>query len=141
MIDANLIIAMFVRRGDHPLMRWSAGRKIRPVLCAYMLDEARRMVSRAFRARAAELPALLDALQAEALPEPSPEDRARYGFLVSDPADHPVVAAALLAGVDFLVTSDRRLREDAAGSLACRRTRLRVVSVPELAAILDRRTA
>jgi predicted nucleic acid-binding protein len=132
MPDANILVALFVRKGDHALARLAGEGRIRTVLCGYMVEEARRMLRRAFPRRIQELEPLLEALAAERVPAPSEETLARYPPLVRDPADHPVLVAALESGVEYLVTSDRAVREDAARSLPAAGETLRVVSVPEL---------
>ena len=132
MPDANILIAFFFRQEGYALPQLVGEGRIRVVLCDYVVKEARRMVRNAFPGRQSELDELLQSLDAEWVPAPSPEDLARYGFLVRDPADHPVLVAALLADVDFLLTSDRALRADAAESLAARGKSLQVGTLGEL---------
>jgi predicted nucleic acid-binding protein len=134
MLDANILVALFVKGRDYSLVRACENGRLRPVLCDYMVAEASRMIRAAFRRRAGELPEVLASLQAERTPTPDRDTLGQYEPLASDPSDQPVVVAALEAQVDFLVTSDRRLRESAAESLARRGARLKVVSVPELLA-------
>lgn len=139
MPDANILVALFVRRGDHTVARLAEEGRIRVVLCDYMVEEARRMLRRAFPRRIGELQPMLESLGGEWVPAPGEEDLSRYPRLVSDPADHPVLVAALESGVDYLVTSDRAVLEDAEANLPGPETELRVVSVPELAEAARRR--
>lgn len=134
LVDANILIACFFRRERHAVMRLAAAGEIMPVLCPYVAREARRMVSRAFRGREAELDAVLEHLRPEWIADATPEQLAHLGRLVSDPADDPVLVAALLSGVDYLVTSDRTLHGDAHRSPTVQTAGLQVVSVPELVA-------
>jgi predicted nucleic acid-binding protein len=113
MPDANILIAAFVRpRGSYAL--WEAARagRVALVLCPYVVMEARRMISRAFRGREAGFDRLLAETPHEMAPDAERAEIARNAGLVSDRADIPVALAALAAGVEYLVTSDRRFRDD-----------------------------
>lgn len=111
MLDANILIAAFVRpRGSYALLEAARAGRLKLVLCPYVVKEAWRMISRAFRGRAEGFERLLE--ETEMAPDADPAEIARNAGLVSDPADIPVALAALAAGVEYLVTSDRRFRDD-----------------------------
>lgn len=131
LVDANLLIAFFLRPG-HPLLAAADAGRLRLVVCPYVVAEARHMVGRAFRPRAAEFDRLLAELPAEHVPDADRESVERWAGCVSDRADAPVLAAAIEAGVDVLVTSDRAFRADARATLALEGDPVRVLNVTEL---------
>src|SRR5678810_922448 len=104
LLDANLLIALFLRP-DHVL--WHAGERgaCTFVVCPYVVAEARRMVSRAFRARLGEFDRFIDELPAEQIPDAGTEARAEWEGYLSDRADVPVLAAAIEARLDAILTS------------------------------------
>jgi predicted nucleic acid-binding protein len=131
MLDANILIALFFRRQAYVVAQLAATGRIRAVLCDYMVAEARRMLGHAFPARAGELDGLLAGLDREWTPSPTEEEIARCAPPLRDPADRPVFTAAVQAGVDYLLTSDRALIEDSRDSA------LPVLSVPQLVEVLN----
>src|SRR5262245_17388950 len=106
LLDANLLIALFLRP-EHPLLAAAAAGRCRAFVCPYVAGEARRMVSRAFRGRRDEFEDFLASLPAEAILDAPAEAVARWRDYLSDRADVPVLAAAIEAGLDAIVTSDR----------------------------------
>jgi predicted nucleic acid-binding protein len=113
MPDANILIAAFIRpRGSYALLEEARAGRVELVLCPYVMKEARRMISRAFRGREEGFDRLLEETPHEMAPDADAAEIARNAGLVSDCADIPVALAALAAGVDYLVTSDRRFRDD-----------------------------
>jgi predicted nucleic acid-binding protein len=135
LLDANLIIALFLRP-EHALLRAARAGACRLALCPYVISEARRMMRRAFPARAERFEQFLRELPALEIPDADPEAVARWEGYLSDPADVPVLAAAIAAGLDVVVTSDRDFRADARATLAAERDPIQVLSVPELLATL-----
>lgn len=131
LIDANILIALFLRT-DHSLLGALSQGRVLGFVCPYVLEEARRMIRRAFRARAAEFDRFLEELPVTHLPDAPPEAVARWRDYVSDPADGPVLAAAIEGGVDAVVTSDRAFRADARATLALEGDPVRVMNVAEL---------
>src|SRR5438067_12494182 len=131
LLDANILIALFLRP-DHALLRALRQGRVLGFVCPYVLEEARRMVRRAFRARAAEFDHFLEELPVTHVPDASQEAAAHWRDFVSDRADAPVLAAAVEAGLDAVVTSDRAFRADARATLALEDDPVRVLSVPEL---------
>jgi hypothetical protein len=70
------------------------------------------MISRAFRGREEAFDRFLAETPHRMAPDADPAELARNAGLVSDRADIPVALAALGAGVEYLVTSDRRFADD-----------------------------
>ncbi|MBI3909676.1 MAG: PIN domain-containing protein [Armatimonadetes bacterium] len=132
-LDANLLVALVLYdRGPHPLLSAALDRRYRPQWSAYVVQEARRMLRRALPGRLRELEALLRDLPHDDLPEPSAAAVQHCRGILGDDADVPVFAAAWEAGADYLVTSDRRLRQKARGHAPPE-----VVAVPEFLRILN----
>ena len=113
MLDANLLIGAFLApRAARQVMEWAREGKVGLVLCPYVIAEARRMISHAFRHRLAEFDALIASTPHELAPDPSPEVVAEHRGLLEDPADVPVALAAIYVEVDYLLSSDRHLVAD-----------------------------
>src|SRR5436305_4643223 len=113
MLDANLLIGAFLApRASRQVMEWAREGRVRLVLSPYVIAEARRMISRAFRRRLAEFDAFIASTPHELAPDPAPEVVAEHRGLVADPADVPVALAAIQAGVDYLLSSDHHLVAD-----------------------------
>ena len=93
-------------------MDWAREGQITLVLCPYVIAEARRMISHAFRHRLAEFDAMIACTPHELAPDPAPEVVAEHLGLVEDPADVPVALAAIYVEVDYLLSSDRHLVAD-----------------------------
>jgi predicted nucleic acid-binding protein len=110
MLDANLLIGAFLApRASRQVLEWAREGQLTLVLSPYVIGEARRMISRAFRHRLAEFDAMIASIPHELAPDPTPEAVAEHRGLVEDPADVPVALAAIAAGVDYLLSSDRHL--------------------------------
>jgi predicted nucleic acid-binding protein len=130
LLDANLLIAMFLQPA-HPLLDAARGGESDFVICPYVITEARRMVRNAFPYRLAEFDRFIRDLPARRVGDASPASLARWADFLSDPADVPVLAAAIEAGLDAVVTSDRIFRADAQATLALEDYPIRVVGVSE----------
>jgi predicted nucleic acid-binding protein len=113
MLDANSLIGAFLApRASRRVMEWAREGRVGLVLSPYVIAEAQRMISRAFRHRVAEFDAMIASTPHEMAPDPSPEVVAEHRGLVEDPADVPVALAAIYAEVDYLLSSDRHLVAD-----------------------------
>src|SRR5438045_227717 len=113
MLDANLLIGAFLApRASRQVMDWAREGRVRLVLSPYVIAEARRMISRAFRHRLAEFDAFIAATPHELAPDPAPEAVAEHRGLVEDPADVPVALAAIAAGGGYLFSSGHHLVAD-----------------------------
>src|SRR5207247_8938829 len=113
MLDANLLIGAFLRPGaSRQVMEWAREGRVALVLSPYVIAEARRMISRAFRHRLAEFDDWIASTPHELAPDPAPEVVAEHRGLVEDPADVPVALAAIYVEVDYLLSSDHHLVAD-----------------------------
>jgi predicted nucleic acid-binding protein len=113
MPDANILIAAFLYpRSSYALFEAAREGRLTLVLCPYVVKEARRMISRAFPRRLETFDEFLAETPHGMASDADPAEVARNAGLVSDSADIPVALAALAAGVEYLVTSDRRFRDD-----------------------------
>jgi predicted nucleic acid-binding protein len=113
LLDANLLIGAFLRPGaSRQVMEWAREGRVTLVLSPYVIAEARRMISRAFRHRLAEFDDWIAATPHELARDPAPEVVAAHRGLVEDPADVPVALAAIYVEVDYLLSSDRHLIAD-----------------------------
>lgn len=113
MLDANALIGAFLApRASRQVMEWARVGRVGLVLSPYVIAEARRMISRAFRHRLAEFDEMIASTPHEMAPDPSPEVVAEHRGLVEDPADVPVALAAIYVEVDYLLSSDRHLVAD-----------------------------
>lgn len=81
------------------------------VLSPFVIEEAQRHLRRIDPAALARFQVFLNLSEYEEIADPSPETVASHHHLVRDRKDVPVALAAIQAGVDCLVSSDRDLTE------------------------------
>jgi predicted nucleic acid-binding protein len=139
LVDANLLIAGFLRTG-HPLLAAARRGRVELAVCPHVLREAQRMVTRAFPRREAEWRQYMAELPARHVADASEAAVADWREYVSDPEDGAVLAAAIEAGLDGIVTSDRTFIDDARATLALADDPLCVYNVPQLLAVIGWRT-
>lgn len=96
------------------------------VLSPYVIEEARRILSRRFPRYLIGFEQFLLQATFELASDPTPEEIAQHKGLVRDQADLPVVLAAMYTGVDYLVSEDKDLtsQDETTGAL---REHLRVL--------------
>ena len=71
------------------------------ILCDYIISELRDVVSRKRPDLLADIDLLLAKLPYELVPAPL-----EPGKLISDPKDHPILNAAIIADVDIIISGD-----------------------------------
>ena len=76
------------------------------VLCDYIVSELRDVVSRKRPDLLADIDVLMAKLAYELIPAPR-----EPGKLISDPKDHPILNAAIVAGVDVIISGDKHFLE------------------------------
>ena len=76
------------------------------VLCDYIISELRGIVSRKRPDLLADVDELLAKMPYELIPAPR-----QPGKLISDPKDHPILNAAIIADVDIILSGDRHFLE------------------------------
>ena len=76
------------------------------VLCDYIISELRSVVSRKRPDLIADIDVFLANLPYELIPAPRQPSK-----LISDPKDHPILNAAIIADVDIIISGDRHFLE------------------------------
>jgi len=76
------------------------------ILCDYIITELRDVVSRKRPDLLADIDVLMAKLPYELVPAPL-----QPGKLISDPKDHPILNAAIIADVDIIVSGDKHFLE------------------------------
>jgi predicted nucleic acid-binding protein len=87
------------------------------LLCRYVVDELRDVVERKFPVRAVDLDGFLRTFPFSVVPTPRDLKSGDYPP-IRDEADLPVLASAIVAQADILVTGDADFSESAVASLA-----------------------
>lgn len=112
-LDTNVLVAAFASRGLCADLLRSVLTEHQLVVGEVVLLELERALRGKLRLPRASIDAIVGFLrEQEVVPKP-----ARHAALpIRDPADRWVLASAMEAGVDVLVTGDHDLLEDAAGA-------------------------
>lgn len=103
LIDTNILISAILFPNSKPakaLLKVAENHE--PVLSEQNLTEFREVIKRKAPEHLPDAEALLAALSFELIPS-SPY----AGTLIRDPKDQPILNAAILAGVDMLITGDK----------------------------------
>ena len=130
LLDANVLIGAFLRgRDSRAILEAGAAGLCRVRLCPYVVAEARRMIGKAFPQRLDAFDAFLAGWEVDAIPDASPEAADAWEGCGIDANDRPILAAAVTAGLDYFVTSDRRFRAAAREAVEARGLPLRVLGV------------
>ncbi len=108
-LDAAIYIAGAgsAQGGSRQVLDWCAERILHAVTSSQVLDEARRNVAKKLPRAAPVLERIIAAVGAELAPTPT-EEESREAARVLFAKDAPILAAARKAGVDVLLTLDRR---------------------------------
>ena len=107
-LDANILIrGVTFPRFPYEVLRHAARKEIVAIVCPLVLDSARLYVRERFPDHEAALEALLELMDLEVAPDPSPEEVAAHAGLVRDAKDVPVALAAIGAKAEYLVSTDR----------------------------------
>jgi putative PIN family toxin of toxin-antitoxin system len=111
-LDANVWIrGVTFPRFPYEVLRHAARGEITAIASPLVLDSVRFYLQQRFPQYQAALEALLDLLNLEAVPDPTPEQVAAHAGLVRDVKDIPVALAAIQAGAEYLVSTDRDLTD------------------------------
>jgi predicted nucleic acid-binding protein len=112
-LDANILIrGITFPRFPYEVLRHAARGDFVPIFSPIVLDSARYYVRERFPQHLAALEMLLELLNYELAPDPSPEQVAAHPNLVRDVKDVPVALAAIEARADYLVSTDRDLTDE-----------------------------
>ena len=102
MIDSNVIVSAVYNSKSKPAYVLHHVCKYHElVLCDYIVAECYDVITRKFPHHLMVFDKLLASLGYELIAAP------RYGLVMSDPKDSPILNAAILADVDIIVSGDR----------------------------------
>ena len=106
MLDTNVIISLFLFPSEH----MNAFKKVlvrhHIVLCSYVVEEIKEVVSRKFPGKTGSLDTFFKELPFEMTYTPQQIDETNYPVL-RDACDLPVLVSALIEEIDVLVTGDK----------------------------------
>jgi predicted nucleic acid-binding protein len=109
-LDTTILVkAASFPRLPFEVVRLGLRHEVRVVLSQPVVESARVHVSRAYPDQRGFLELLLHRLAYEEVPAPHPSRLDFFGDLCRDKDDVPIAVAAIDAGMDFLVTTDRDL--------------------------------
>ena len=112
-VDTNILLSglMFVGN-ESQLLELAAQGKIRLLISAAVLDEARAVLEARFPAYVDVLAKFLALLDYDEVPYPSDDAANEASAVVRDPADAVILASILLAKPDSAITGDKDLLTD-----------------------------
>ena len=112
-LDANVLIrGVTFPRFPYEVLRHAARGDFVAILSPLVVDSARLYVARLFPEHLDDLEVLLSVMPYERVPDPPPEEVAAHARLVRDPKDVPVALAAIRAGAEYLVSTDRDFTDE-----------------------------
>lgn len=112
MVDANVLVAgLGWPRWPYALLQHAVAGDYQLVLSSYVVEEARRHLTRLALESLPDLEEFLLLCRHETVPDPTPAALAAHQNWVRDAKDVPVAVAALQAQVDYLVSNDKDLTE------------------------------
>ncbi len=112
MVDANVLVAgVGWPRFPYEVLRHAVAGDFQLVLSPYVVDEARKHITRLFPEMLAQFEKVLLESSYEKFATPSSEELAQHPDLVRDKKDIPVALAAINAQVDYLVSTDKDLTD------------------------------
>jgi uncharacterized protein len=103
MVDTNVLFSALLFPESRParaLLHIAESHNL--VLCDYVISELRSVVSRKRPDLLADIDVLMAKLSYELISAPL-----EPGKLISDPGDHPILNAAIIADVDIILSGDR----------------------------------
>lgn len=110
MVDATVLIAgSGWPRWPREVLLAGLRQEFQLVLSPYVIEQARRNLRERFPQHLERFEEFLSKTSFELVPDPSPEEVARYKGLVRDESDLPLVLSAINAKVDYLVSEDKDL--------------------------------
>jgi len=110
-LDTNILISGMVFAGnERKLLEAAIDRKLVLMLSSDVIDEAKEVLMRKFPRQAVLLPLFLRTVKHEEIPKRAySRSVKRYAELIGGRTDAPILAAAVVGKVDYLVTGDKRL--------------------------------
>lgn len=135
-LDANVIFAASYSRAgtSRALFREAIKGRVRIVASQYVLMEAERNLAQKAPTGLSAFRQLLESISVEVVHKPSPDELAEAATY-TELKDAPVVAAAIKAKVDYLVTWDRK--HFVTDPQVKEQSGLRIVTLDELIALIN----
>jgi predicted nucleic acid-binding protein len=107
MADTNILFSALLFPESKPAKAlFSVTERHNLFLCDYIISELRDVVSRKRPDLLADIDVLLAKLSYKLIPTPR-----QAGKLISDPKDHPILNAAIIADVDIIISGDKHFLE------------------------------
>ena len=107
MVDTNILFSALLLPDSRPskaLFHIVENHSL--ILCDYIISELRDVVSRKRPDLLADIDVLMAKLSYELIPAPLQPSK-----LMSDPKDHPILNAAIIADVDIIISGDKHFLE------------------------------
>lgn len=112
MLDANVLVAGTIwPRFPGQVLNHAVIGDFRLVLTEYILEEARRHITRLRPDKLVNFEGILERIDFELVVEPSQAEIDRNNHLVRDLNDVPIVLAAINAKVDYFVSQDKDITD------------------------------
>lgn len=112
-LDANILIrGVTWPRFPYEILRHAALGDFYMLVSPLVLDSARLYVAELFPRHVIDLDMLLVRLKYDLVPDPTPDAVAAHAGLVRDAKDVPVALAAIQAGAEYLVSTDRDFTDE-----------------------------
>ena len=103
MTDTNILFSALLFPSSRPAQAlFQIMKQHNLVLCDYIITELRSVVLRKRPDLLSDIDVLMAKLSYELIPAPQ-----EPGKLISDPKDHPILNAAIIADVDIIISGDR----------------------------------
>ncbi len=113
-LDANTLISGVVFTGnERNILLLAIQGKLTLILADAVLDETERIVDQKFTYAWRRYEAAIAMLHAEIVPYPSAELVAQALAIIRDPKDAPILASALIARPDYVISGDKHFHTDA----------------------------
>ena len=106
--DANVLFAgSAFPRWPYEVLRHALAKDFQLVLCPLVIDQARLHLQKRFPEHLARFEAFLQKANYELVPDPTPEAVAANRHLIRDLSDIAIALAAIVAGVEYVVSEDK----------------------------------
>jgi len=121
-IDANILLSgSAFPRWPYEVLEHATDGDFKLVLCPLVVKQAREHLQRLFPTHLARFEKLLQEVDYELVPDPTPDEVDDHQNLVRDLSDIPIALAAIAAGVDYVVSEDKDLTTQDATTVELRR--------------------
>lgn len=109
-IDSNVLLAgNAFPRWPYEVLEHATDGDFKLVLCPLVIEQAREHLQKLFPTHLVRFEKLLQEVDYELVPDPTPNEVDARQNIVRDLSDVPVALAAIAAGVDYVVSEDKDL--------------------------------